>query len=251
VTDDDSATAPVAVVTGAGRNIGRQIAIQLAGSGHSVVVNVRSNAAEASEVVRTIRDTGGKAMSFVADVTDPAAVQAMVDATLEAYGRIDVLVNNAALRRWTSFLDLDASEWHEVHAVNLHAVFYCCKMVVPSMVKQRSGCILNISGEAAYVPIAQAHTSSSKAGAIGLTKSMALELGPHGIRVNAVVPALVDTTREQAMDPQFFRRELAQTPVGRMAAVEDIADVCDFLVSSRARHITGQSIHVNGGRFMY
>src|ERR1700733_10594651 len=186
----------VAIVTGAGRNIGRAIALALADGGASIVVNARSNRAEADAVAREIESAGGKALVHIGNVADAVAVQAMTDAALEQFGRIDILVNNAALRREKSFAEMSYVEWREIMDVTLDGTFHCVKACLPALRQAGGGTIVNIGGLSAHTGAKnRAHVVTAKAGIIGLTRSLAHDLADDGITVNCVVPGLIGIPR--------------------------------------------------------
>ena len=241
----------VALVTGSGRNIGRATILEMARRGADVVVNARSNRQEAESVAQEAVDIGARAIAVLADVADRRQVDAMVEKAVATFGHVDILVNNAGLRRPSPFTDMSLEEWRAVSAVNLDGPFYCCKAVVPGMISAGFGRIINVSGLNAFKGRAGwAHVSASKMGAIGLTRALAAELGPHGILVNHIVPGAFDTTRrdgQQAVGPPGERA--TGIPVGRLGLPEEVAKTCAFLASEDAGFITGQTIHVNGGAF--
>ena len=240
-------TGKVALVTGSGRNIGRATVLELAGRGADVVVNARANRAEAEAVAREAQGLGVKAIAFVADVADQAQVARMVSEAVAHLGPIDILVNNAGLRKVASIVELSVEEWREVVGVNMDGPFYLCKAVVPGMIERGWGRIINVSGLSAFKGRADwAHVCASKMGALGLTRGLAVELAPHGILVNHIVPGAFDTSRE---GPQTLTspQRAAGIPLGRLGLPEEIAKACAFLASDEASFISGQTIHVNGG----
>jgi 3-oxoacyl-[acyl-carrier protein] reductase len=241
----------VALVTGSGRNIGRATILEMARRGADVVVNARSNRQEAESVAREAVDIGVRAIAVLADVADQGQVDAMVEKALATFGRVDILVNNAGLRRASPFTEMSLEEWRAVSAVNLDGPFYCCKAVVPGMISAGFGRIINVSGLNAFKGHAGwTHVSASKMGAIGLTRALAAELGPHGILVNHIVPGAFDTTRTDDRQASATSTERAAgIPVGRLGLPEEVAKTCAFLASEDAGFITGQTIHVNGGAF--
>src|SRR3954469_18466339 len=185
-----------AIVTGAGRNIGRAIALALADAGASVVVNARSNRAEAEAVAREIEVLGGKALVHLGDVADPAAVRAMADGATKQFGRIDILVNNAALRREKPFGEMSHAEWREIMDVTLDGAFHCVKACLPALKKSAAGAVVNIGGLSAHTGAKnRAHVVTAKAGLIGFTRALAHDLADDGITVNCVVPGLIGTPR--------------------------------------------------------
>jgi 3-oxoacyl-[acyl-carrier protein] reductase len=239
----------VALVTGGGRNIGRRICLTLAEHGCDVVVNVRSNIAEATEVADAITAMGRRALPIAADVGSARAIGEMVRQAQQAFGRIDVLVNNAALLVHVPFLEMTEADWQAVLAVDLSGPVHACQAVLPLMLAQHSGSIVNITGTVAFTGT-WSHLAAAKAGLHGLTRGLAREFGQHGIRANVIVPSGMDTVREVPRDPRRAQAELAGTPLGRIGQPREVADVCAFLASDMSSYVTGQTIHVNGGLLM-
>jgi len=240
----------VAIVTGAGRNIGRAIALTLAEAGASIVVNARSNCAEAEAVAREIEVLGGKALVHIGDVADVAAVQAMADAAAKQFGRIDILVNNAALRREKSFAEMSYAEWREILDVTLDGAFHCTKACLPALSKSGSGAIVNIGGLSAHTGASdRAHVVTAKAGLIGFTRALAHDLAPDGITVNCVVPGLIGTPRPKN-SPEPAHHLTHQTITGERGRPEDVAAAVRFLCGPGARYVNGQAIHANGGAYL-
>jgi 3-oxoacyl-[acyl-carrier protein] reductase len=240
----------VAIVTGAGRNIGRAIALALADGGASVVVNSRSNRAEAEAVVREIEAAGGKALVHIGDVADPAAVQAMADAAVKPFGRVDILVNNAALRREKSFNEMSYAEWREIMNVTLDGAFHCAKACLPALRASGAGTIVNIGGLSAHTGAKdRAHVVTAKAGIIGFTRALAHDLASDGITVNCVVPGLIGTPRPKDK-PEPAHHLTHQTISGERGRPEDVAATVRFLCGPGARYINGQAIHANGGAYL-
>jgi 3-oxoacyl-[acyl-carrier protein] reductase len=245
----DELAGKVAIVTGAGRNIGRAIALTLARSGASILVNTRSNRAEADEVVRAIESLGREAIVHIGDVADATAVAAMADAALARFGRIDILVNNAALRREKPFAEMDYAEWREILDVTLDGAFHCTKACLPALRKSGAGTIVNIGGLSAHTGAGnRAHVITAKAGIVGLTRALANDLAADGITVNCVVPGLIGTPRQKGQ-PEPAHHLTHQTITGERGTPEDVAAVVRFLCSPAARYITGQAIHANGGAY--
>src|ERR1700731_2418348 len=243
-------TGKVAIVSGAGRNIGRAIALALAEGGASVVVNARSNRAEADAVARAVEALGGKALVHIGDVADAAAVQTMVDAAVKQFGRLDILVNNAALRREKPFAEMDYAEWREILDVTLDGAFHCTKACLPALRKSRTGTIVNIGGLSAHTGAKnRAHVVTAKAGIIGLTRALAHDLASDGITVNCVVPGLIGTPRPKEK-AQPAHPLIHQTITGERGKPEDVAAAVRFLCGPAARYITGQAIHANGGAYL-
>jgi len=240
----------VAVVTGAGRNIGRAIALTLAEGGASVLVNARSNRNEAEAVAREIEAAGGKAVVHIGDVADAKAVQAMADAAVKAFGRIDILVNNAALRREKSFAEMDYAEWREILDVTLDGTFHCIKACLPALQKSGAGTVVNIGGMSAHTGARnRAHVVTAKAGIIGFTRALAHDLAPDGITVNCVVPGLIGTPRPKH-SPEPAHHLVHHTITGERGRPEEVAAAVRFLCSPGARYINGQAIHANGGAYL-
>jgi 3-oxoacyl-[acyl-carrier protein] reductase len=239
----------IALVTGSVRNIGRAIALGLAADGLAVVVNSRSASPSGDQLVREIREKGGQALYCAADVSLEAEVQRLVGEATKAFGRIDVLVNNAAIRRLSPIERMTLAEWREVMAANLDSAFLCARACIPHM--GRGGRIINIGGLSAHRGAGQrAHVVASKAGMLGLTKALAIELAERGITVNCVVPGAIDTARDANSGaipphPQGF-----DAPVGRQGRPEEIAAMVSYLAGERSAYVTGQTLHVNGGLYL-
>ena len=243
-------TGKVAVVTGAGRNIGRAIALTLAEGGASVLVNARRNRVEAEAVVREIEAAGGKAIAHIGDVADAKAVQEMADAAVKQFGRIDILVNNAALRREKSFAQMDYADWREILDVTLDGTFHCVKACLPALRQSGTGTIVNIGGLSAHTGAAnRAHVVTAKAGIIGFTRALAHDLADDGITVNCVVPGLIGTPRPKDK-PEPAHHLTHQTISGERGRPEDVAATVRFLCGAGARYINGQAIHANGGAYL-
>jgi 3-oxoacyl-[acyl-carrier protein] reductase len=238
----------VALVTGSGRNIGRATVLALAGEGAHVVVNARTNQAEAEAVAREARDRGVKALAVVADVARKAEVDGMVARTLSEFSRLDILINNAAIRPHKAFTEVTAEDWDAVRAVILDGALYCTRAAIGSMVEHRYGRILFFTGEGAFAGSAgRALVSAAKMGLVGLARSLASEFAAHDIRVNVVSPGSIDTSRA---NPEWYQGRVPNArgiPLGRQGTVDEIAATCLFLVSDAGGFITGQTIHVNGG----
>jgi 3-oxoacyl-[acyl-carrier protein] reductase len=239
----------VAIVTGAGRNIGRAIALQLAQAGAAVVVNARSNKAEAGAVVAEIEKAGGKALAVIGDVGDPKAVEDLADAALKAFGRIDCLINNAALRREKAIDEMSYAEWREVMNATLDSAFYCVTACLPAM-KKNGGTIINIGGMSAHIGSKnRAHVMTAKAGLIGFTRGLAHDLAAFHITANCVVPGAIDTARPgSSLTPAHHLTH--GTITGERGKPDDIAAMVRFLCGPGGRYVTGQTIHINGGAFL-
>jgi len=240
----------VAVVTGAGRNIGRAIALALADAGAAVAVNGRASRAEVDAVVAEIESRGGKALAVMADVSDEAAVQRMAAAAVERLGRIDILVNNAAIRPEKPFESVSLADWRAVHSVILEGAFLTVKAALPHLKASGSGAIVNIGGMSAHTGAKdRAHVLAAKSGLVGFTKGLAHDLARHGITANCVVPGLVDTVRAAGTLPPQHHQS-SKTLTARFTTPQEIAAAVRFLVSPSARSITGQSLHVNAGAYL-
>jgi 3-oxoacyl-[acyl-carrier protein] reductase len=246
---DQTFNGKVALVTGAGKNIGRSIALDLARRGASLVINGRRDRSAIDAVVAEINAAGGQAIGCLADVSDPQAVQRMIDEAVAASGGIDILVSNAGLRRQTPFLQMELSEWREILSVALDGAFILARAAVPHMIGRGGGAIVALSGISTHVgTLNRCHVSASKAGLEGLMRALAVELAPHAITCNAVAPGSVDTVRgaSAGVAPQAERG----IPLGRRAMIEEIAAAVRFLAGPDGRYITGQTLHVNGGAFL-
>jgi len=242
----------VALVTGAGKNIGRAIALTLARDGATVVVNGRSDAAAIEAVAEEIRAAGGTATALLADVSQEDAVAGMAADVARRHGGVDILVCNAGLRRQTAFLDLSLAEWREILSVALDGAFILSRAFAPQMVARGGGSIVALSGISTHVGTPnRAHVSASKSGLEGLMRAIAVELGPQGIRANCVAPGAVDTTRGASAGamPQSLGRDEG-IPLRRKSTVQEIADVVRLLAGPEGGYITGQTIHANGGAFL-
>jgi 3-oxoacyl-[acyl-carrier protein] reductase len=239
----------VAIITGAGRNIGRAIAHALARHGANVLVNVRSNKTEADNVVREVEALGCRAVTHVGDVSDPKAVEAMAATALEAFGRIDCLINNAALRAEKPFDAMTYDDWRKVMDLTLDAPFHCVKACLPALKKSGAGTIVNIGGMSAHTGAKnRAHVVTAKAGLVGLTRALANDLAEFGITVNCVVPGLIGTPRPKD-SPEPAHHFTHSTITGERGKPEDVAGMVAFLCTPSARYITGQTIHTNGGAY--
>jgi 3-oxoacyl-[acyl-carrier protein] reductase len=238
----------VAIVTGSARNIGRAIAHALAEAGAAVVVNAKSSAQEAETVVQEIRNRGGQAVTKLADVGQPEQAASLIDAAVQAFGRLDILVNNAAVRREIDFERLDYEEWRAITATILDGAYLCARAAAPYLSAARGGSIVNIGGLSSFTGASRrAHVIAAKAGLVGLTRALAHDLAPHHITVNCVAPGLIDTERR---GPEPAHHAKHATLLGRRGTPEEIAAVVRFLCGPEARYITGQTLHANGGVFM-
>jgi 3-oxoacyl-[acyl-carrier protein] reductase len=240
----------VAVVTGAGRNIGRAIALALAGAGAAVVVNVRSNKAEADAVVHAIEAAGGKAATHIGDVADPKSAETLAHTALDRFGRIDILVNNAAMRAEQPFAEMSYETWRSVMNVILDGSFHCAKACLPALKKSGSGAIINLGGMSAHIGSKhRAHVMTAKAALVGFSRALAHDLAEDGITANCVVPGAIDTVRP-ATSQNPAHHLTHGTITGKRGKPEDIAAMVRLLVGPGGRNVTGQTIHVNGGAFL-
>lgn len=243
---------PVALVTGAGRNIGREIALGLAQAGHAVAVNVRSSVTEGQAVVDEIRAAGGQALLCVADVADRDAVGGMIQAITAQWGRLDVLVHNAAIRREADLEHLSVQDWHATLGVVLDGAFFCTQAALPLLKASDRGAIVTIGGLTAHTGAAdRVHVVTAKAGLVGLTRALAHDLAPHGITVNCVSPGLIDTVRKASStsaSPKHHAHH--QTLLGRRGTSWEVAQAVLYLAGPGARYVTGQVLHANGGVYL-
>jgi 3-oxoacyl-[acyl-carrier protein] reductase len=238
----------VAVVTGSSRGIGRAIALRLAAGGARVVVNYRSDESAAQTIVREIEQSGGQAIAVQADVSQAAEAQALIDAAQKAFGRIDILVNNAGTTRDTLLMRMSDEDWNLVLDTNLKGAFFCIRAASRPMMRQRYGRIVNVTSVAGLSGNAgQANYASAKAGLVGLTMTVAKELGSRGITCNAIAPGFVLTDLTSTLPEELIQQAIARTPLGRTGTPEDMAAAVAFLASDEAGFITGQTLAVDGG----
>lgn len=241
----------IAVVTGASRGIGRQIALELAQKGAFVVVNYNGSTEKARETVEQIQKAGGRAEARACDVSDFDACRDLMEAIVREHGRIDILVNNAGITRDNLLMRMSEEEFDAVLQTNLKGTFHCIRQVARTMLRQKAGRIINISSVSGVMGNAgQANYSASKAGVIGLTKACARELASRGITVNAVAPGFIDTDMTKVLSDSVKESIQKQIPFGRFGKPEDVAHAVAFLASDQAAYITGQVLCVDGGMAM-
>jgi 3-oxoacyl-[acyl-carrier protein] reductase len=239
------------IVTGASRGLGRAIALAFAREGADVLVNYANREEQAKEVAAAIEGCGRRAVVYRADVSDPAQVQAMVGVALAAFGRVDVLVNNAGITMPKGPLEISEAEWDRVLAVNLKSVFLCSRAVAEGMVAQGGGRIINIASTAGQTgTLSGPAYCASKAGVVGLTKSLAHSFAAHNVLVNALSPALIDTEILYWRTPEQWKTTLESIPLKRLGSPDDLAEAAVFLASSGGNFITGATLDINGGLHM-
>jgi 3-oxoacyl-[acyl-carrier protein] reductase len=242
----------IALVTGASRGIGRVVATTLAGAGATVVVNYKSNAAAAEEVVRAVAAAEGQALAIQADVSQPEEVERLFKAVIERYSRIDILVNNAGITRDTLLLRMKEDDFDAVIATNLRGVYLCTKAALRPMTRVRSGRIINIASVVGIMGNAgQANYAAAKAGIIGFTKAAAREMASRNITVNAVAPGYIETELTGVLSETVRQAILENIPLGRLGQPQDVANLVCFLASDAAAYITGQTLTVDGGMVMH
>lgn len=244
-------TGKVAVVTGAGRGIGRAIALKLSKLGASVIINYRSSIKEAQELIDEIKAGGGNAEAVQGDVSSLEDAEKVIKFAVEKFGRLDILVNNAGITKDTLLLRMKEEDFDKVLEVNLKGVFNCTKHASAIMLKQKSGRIINISSVIGLIGNAgQANYAAAKAGIIGFTKSIAKELGGRGITVNAIAPGFISTDMTEVLSDKVKEKLLESVPLRKLGSPEDVANLAGFLASDNASYITGQVINVDGGMVM-
>jgi len=247
-----------ALITGASRNIGRSIALAFAAEGANLALNTRANREELDAVAAECAKAGARVVPLLGDISDAAAVEAMVARALADLGPIDILVCNAAVRPHKAITETSLEDWHHVISVNLHSAFYLARALVPGMKERGRGSIIALGGQSSLTGRANtAAVTAAKTGLLGLVRALAAELGPLGIRVNMVVPGFIDTERRYADWYPEFRQappgapeQLKEIPLGRLGRPEDIADACVFLASDAASYVTGDTLRVMGGRII-
>jgi 3-oxoacyl-[acyl-carrier protein] reductase len=236
----------VAIITGAGGDLGRGMALRLAEEGVRVMVNDK-NLEKAQETVRLVVERGGQAMAHGADVTKATEVQEMIDQVIKEWGHLDILVNNAGDIRDALLQKMTDEDWDFVVDLSLKGSFICARAVAPLMIERRYGKIVNISSLAYKGNIGQTNYVSAKAGVVGLTHALGLELARYGINVNCIAPGLIDTPKSRTLDEKTRERLIQKTPMRRMGEIIDIANAVLFLVSDESKYITRQVINVSGG----
>ena len=240
-----------ALVTGASRGIGKAIALKLASLGANLVLNYRSSEAEALEVEKAVKDMGVDAISVKGDISKLADVENLVAAAKEKFGVVDIMVNNAGITKDTLILRMKEEDFDKVIDVNLKGVFNCLKTITPVMVRQKHGKIINLSSVVGISGNAgQVNYAASKAGVIGMTKSLAKEVGSRGINVNAVAPGFIETDMTEVLGEKYKEEIKKNIPLKKLGKPEDVADVVAFLASESSNYVTGQVIHVDGGMLM-
>jgi 3-oxoacyl-[acyl-carrier protein] reductase len=241
----------VALITGAVRRIGRATALALADQGAAIVVNTRSSRDEAEAIAAEIEARGGQALVQIADVTDEAAVDGMVAATVERFGRLDILVNNAADRKQTPLTEISLAEWRHITGIIVDGSFLCARACLPHMVASGGGTIISIGGASAHAGARnRAHVLTAKAALIGLTKAIAVEFANRGITANCVVPGKIGGARSKTSGEAATMSGGAGPIVGRLGTPEEVAAMVAHLCLPTGRYITGQTIHVNGGMYL-
>ncbi|MBR6693723.1 MAG: SDR family oxidoreductase [Clostridia bacterium] len=236
------------LITGASKGIGAATAILFAENGYDVIINYNSSAESAILLEKSLKNNGYSAMSYMADVSKSNEANRMVNDIIKKYGKIDVLINNAGIAQQRLFTDITDNDWERMIAINLTGTFNCCRAVVPSMVNRKSGCIINTSSIWGMTGAScEVHYSAVKAGIIGLTKALAKELGPSGIRVNCVAPGVIGTRMNSSLSVEALVGLADDTPLGRIGKPQEVASTSLFLASRDAEFITGQVISPNGG----
>ena len=241
----------VALITGAAKNIGRSVALELAAAGAAVAVNTRASAKEGEEVVQEIRNSGGQAELYIADIADGAACKSMVAKVLERFGRVDFLVLNASVRTEKPFLELTYEEWRTPLAITLDGALYLAQGCIPSMIENGGGSIITLAGMQSLSGAAKRiHGSVAKHGLVGFTRGLAREFADRGIRANSIAPGTMATVRANAAARSAPAPD-DTIPMKRKGAPEEIATTVRFLCGPGSSYITGQTFHVNGGKMMF
>ncbi|MCH8349631.1 MAG: SDR family oxidoreductase [Chloroflexi bacterium] len=247
-----------ALITGASRNIGREVALTFAREGADLLLNTRSSQQELEEVAAQCRELGVKTHTVIGDVSDSARVSAMVAEGIQVLGKIDILVSNVAVRPHKPILEVSDEEWHQVMGINLDSAFYLCRAVLPGMMERRNGSIVALGGQAAITGRPEtALVTAAKTGLVGLIRAIAAEMAPYNVRANMVNPGATDTTREHpewypdfSEIPRDSDEHLKSIPMNRQGTVQDIASACLFFASDESSYITGDRLNVMGGRYI-
>ena len=238
----------IVLVTGASRGIGRATAQRFAQAGYAVVLHYNTGCAEAEQTAQELQRQGALVMTQQADLRDSGQVQRMVQAVEQAWGTVDVLVNNAGIAQQKLFTDLTDADWHNMFGIHVDGTFYCCRAVLPGMIHQKQGCIINVSSMWGQTGgSCEVHYSAAKGAVQSLTKALAKEVGPSGIRVNCVAPGVIQTEMNRMLDEETLEALREETPLEVLGTTEDVASAIYFLATSQASFITGQIIGVNGG----
>jgi 3-oxoacyl-[acyl-carrier protein] reductase len=246
--DGRPANARTVLITGGSRGIGAAIARRFSAEGYQVALNYCRSAAYAENLAAELNARQGRAAAFQADVSRKDQVQAMVEAVLQTFGSIDVLVNNAGIAQQKMFQDITEAEWQRMFDVNVKGMYHCCQAVLPGMLQRKAGKIINISSMWGMVGAScEVHYSAAKAAVLGMTKALAKELGPSRIQVNCVAPGVISTDMNKALDEEAMAAILDETPLGCVGAPSDIASAVWYLASDQAGFITGQVLSPNGG----
>ncbi len=241
----------VALITGCVRRIGRETALTLAREGAAIVVHAKNSRDEAEALAKEIEEIGGEALIHLADITNEAAVQGLVDAIIDRFGRIDILVNNAAIRKQTPFLEMSFDEWHDILAIILDGAFLCTRACVPHMIKNGGGVIINMGGISSYAgSLNRLHVEAGKAGLGGMTRGLAIDLAEHNITANLIAPGGIGGERSKTSPESANKFGGNSIPLGHMGTFENVANMIHALCIPAGRYITGQTIHINGGKFL-
>jgi 3-oxoacyl-[acyl-carrier protein] reductase len=240
----------VALITGGALNIGRAISLSLASAGAAVAINTRASREQADGVAEQIRAAGGEVEVYLADIANSSSVKEMAEAVLKRFGRIDILVLNASIRKEVLFKDMTFEQWRDIMSITLDGSFHCIKACLPSMIAAHSGSIITLAGDTALMgAVRKSHSSAAKNGLVGLTRALSRELAENGIRVNCVSPGNIDTTRPAHRSPRADPK--GTIPLGRWGNTHEIAAAVRFLCGPGGGFITGQTLHVNGGQMMF
>ena len=248
----DALAGRVVLVTGSSRGIGAEVAVKAAAAGATVAVHYHRSADAAMQTLARVREAGGDGEAFAADIADGDQAEALVGRVIDRFGRVDGLVNNAGLTQVGPFLGIEPADWEAIIRTDLTAAFHTCRAALPSMVERGSGSIVNIASRLAQIGVAEtAAYSAAKAGLVGLTRALAREFGPHGIRVNAVAPGVTVTEMTaDLVDSETGRRRLADMPLGRFGRADEVADAVIFLLSDASSLFLGQTLNPNAGGYM-